>query len=76
MDLEGDLLLYKNVQLYAKYIVEGYLIGLHKSPYHGFSVEFAEHRLYQTGDNLKHIDWRVFGRTDRLYTKNMKKKST
>ncbi|MCB0701000.1 MAG: DUF58 domain-containing protein [Chitinophagales bacterium] len=59
----------ENLELIAQQVVEGYIIGLHKSPFHGFSVEFAEHRLYNTGDNLKHIDWRVFGRTDKLFVK-------
>ncbi len=59
----------ENVQLLAKQAVEGFIIGLHKSPYHGFSVEFAEHRLYNQGDNLKHIDWKVYGRSDKLFIK-------
>jgi uncharacterized protein (DUF58 family) len=59
----------ENLELLAKQVVEGFIIGLHKSPFHGFSVEFAEHRLYNSGDNLKHIDWKVFGRTDRLFIK-------
>jgi uncharacterized protein (DUF58 family) len=49
--------------------VEGFITGLHKSPYHGFSVEFSEHRLYNEGESTRHIDWKVFSRTDRLYTK-------
>ncbi len=49
--------------------MEGFITGLHKSPYHGFSVEFAEHRLYNEGQSTRHIDWKVFARTDRLYTK-------
>lgn len=59
----------ENIELLARQVVEGFIIGLHKSPFHGFSVEFAEHRLYNTGDNLKHIDWKVFGRTDKLFVK-------
>ncbi|MBL7773562.1 MAG: DUF58 domain-containing protein [Chitinophagaceae bacterium] len=59
----------ENLELLARQVVEGFIIGLHKSPFHGFSVEFAEHRLYNSGDNLKHIDWKVFGRTDRLFVK-------
>ncbi len=58
-----------NLDLLAKQLVEGFITGLHKSPYHGFSVEFAEHRLYNTGESTKNIDWKVFARTDRLYTK-------
>lgn len=61
--------LVENLELLAKQVVEGFIIGLHKSPFHGFSVEFAEHRLYNSGDPIRHIDWRVFGRTDRLYVK-------
>lgn len=59
----------ENLELIAKQVVEGFIIGLHKSPFHGFSVEFAEHRLYNNGDPLRHIDWRVFGRTDKLFVK-------
>jgi len=57
------------IELKAKLIVEGFLIGLHKSPYHGFSVEFAEHRQYTFGDEIRHIDWKVFARTDKYYIK-------
>jgi uncharacterized protein (DUF58 family) len=57
------------LDLKARHIVEGFVSGMHKSPYHGFSVEFAEHREYSPGDDLKHLDWKVFGRTDRLYVK-------
>lgn len=59
----------ENIEFLAKQVVEGFIIGLHKSPFHGFSVEFAEHRLYNTGDNLKHIDWKVYGRSDKLFIK-------
>lgn len=58
-----------NIEFLAKQMVEGFITGLHKSPYHGFSVEFAEHRLYNTGESTRHIDWKAFGKTDRLYTK-------
>lgn len=58
-----------NIELLARQMVEGFITGLHKSPYHGFSVEFAEHRLYNTGESTRHIDWKVFAKTDRLYTK-------
>ena len=60
---------YGNVEFLAKQMVEGLITGLHKSPFHGFSVEFAEHRLYNTGESTRHIDWKVFAKTDRLYTK-------
>jgi uncharacterized protein (DUF58 family) len=58
-----------NLELLAKQVVEGFVTGLHKSPFHGFSVEFAEHRLYNSGESTKHIDWKLFGRTDKLFTK-------
>ena len=58
-----------NISLRARLVVEGYLTGLHKSPYHGFSVEFAEHRAYGPGDELKHLDWKLYGKTDRYYIK-------
>lgn len=58
-----------NLEFLAKQVVEGFIVGLHKSPFHGFSVEFSEHRLYNPGESTRHIDWKLFGRTDRLYTK-------
>ena len=60
---------YGNLEFLAKQLVEGFITGLHKSPYHGFSVEFAEHRLYNFGESTRHIDWKVFARTDKLFTK-------
>src|SRR3954471_521646 len=57
------------LRLRAKHIVEGYVSGLHRSPYHGFSIEFAEHREYAPGDDLRYVDWKVFGRTDKFYLK-------
>ena len=57
------------LSLLAKQVVEGFIIGLHKSPYHGFSVEFAEHRLYNQGDSMKNVDWKVFARTEKMFTK-------
>lgn len=57
------------LDLIARSVVEGFVTGLHKSPFHGFSVEFAEHREYVAGDDLKHLDWKVFGRSDRYYIK-------
>ncbi len=57
------------IDLLAKQMVEGFITGLHKSPYHGFSVEFAEHRLYNAGESTRDIDWKVFARTDKLFTK-------
>lgn len=58
-----------NLELKARFVVEGFIAGLHKSPFHGFSVEFAEHREYMPGDDLKFLDWKVLGRTDRYYIK-------
>ena len=60
---------YGNIEFLAKQMVEGFITGLHKSPFHGFSVEFAEHRLYNTGESTRHIDWKVYAKTDRVYTK-------
>ncbi|MDI9864048.1 DUF58 domain-containing protein [Flectobacillus sp. DC10W] len=60
---------YGNIEFLAKQMVEGFITGLHKSPFHGFSVEFAEHRLYNTGESTRHIDWKVYAKTDRIYTK-------
>jgi uncharacterized protein (DUF58 family) len=57
------------LELKARLIVEGYVSGLHKSPYHGFSIEFAEHREYVAGDDLRYVDWKVFGKSDRFYLK-------
>lgn len=58
-----------NLELLAKQVVEGFIIGLHKSPFHGFSVEFAEHRIYNPGEATRNIDWKVFARTDKMFTK-------
>lgn len=58
-----------NLELLARQVVEGFIIGLHKSPFHGFSVEFAEHRIYNQGEPTRNIDWKVFARTDKMYTK-------
>ena len=65
----------ENLELLARQVVEGFIIGLHKSPFHGFSVEFAEHRLYNPGDPLRHIDWRVYGRTDKLFIKRFEEET-
>ncbi len=64
-----DLSPASSLELLARQLVEGFITGLHKSPYHGFSVEFAEHRLYNEGQSTRHLDWKVYARTDRLYTK-------
>src|SRR5947207_8305122 len=57
------------LRLRARHIVEGYVAGLHPSPYQGFSIEFAEHREYAPGDDLRYLDWKVFGRSDKVYLK-------
>lgn len=64
-----------NIELLARQVVEGFIIGLHKSPFHGFSVEFAEHRLYNPGENTKNIDWKVYGRTDKMFTKRFEEET-
>lgn len=61
--------LFGSLEFIAKQVVEGFITGLHKSPLHGFSVEFAEHKLYNAGESIKHIDWKLFGRTEKLFTK-------
>ena len=58
-----------SIDFYARQIVDGFISGIHKSPYHGFSVEFAEHRIYNQGESIRHIDWKLYGRTDKLYVK-------
>ena len=58
-----------NLELLAKEVVEGFITGMHKSPFHGFSVEFAEHRLYNNGESTRHIDWKLFAKTEKLYVK-------
>ena len=58
-----------NIELLAKQVVEGFITGLHKSPFHGFSVEFAEHRSYNKGESTRHIDWKLYARTEKLFTK-------
>ena len=60
---------YSKLELIAKQVVEGFITGLHKSPFHGFSVEFAEHRLYNAGESTRHVDWKLYGRTDKLFIK-------
>jgi len=64
-----------NLELLARQVVEGFIIGLHKSPFHGFSVEFAEHRLYNPGESTRDIDWKVFARTDKLFTKKFEEET-
>ncbi len=63
------------LELIARYVVEGFMTGLHKSPYHGFSAEFSEHRQYMEGDSLRYLDWKVYGRTDRMYIKRFEEET-
>ena len=60
---------FQHLELLANQVVEGFISGMHKSPFHGFSAEFAEHKVYNLGESTKHIDWKLFAKTDRLYTK-------
>ncbi len=72
MDLQSELHkapLFQNLELLANQVVEGFISGIHKSPFHGFSAEFSEHKIYNTGESTKHIDWKLFAKTDKLYTK-------
>jgi uncharacterized protein (DUF58 family) len=64
-----------NMELRARLVVEGFITGLHKSPYHGFSVEFIEHRQYMPGDEIKRIDWKAYGKTDRFYIKQFEEET-
>lgn len=66
---------FTHLELIAKQVVEGFITGLHKSPFHGFSVEFAEHRLYNKGESTKHIDWKLYGRTDKLFIKRFEEET-
>lgn len=66
---------FSNLELLAKQVVEGFITGLHKSPFHGFSVEFAEHRLYNTGESIKHIDWKLYGRSEKLFIKRFEEET-
>ena len=65
----GKIAGFENLEFLARQIVEGFIVGLHKSPFHGFSVEFAEHRLYNNGEPIRHIDWKLYGRTGKLFVK-------
>lgn len=65
----------ENLELLAKQVVEGFIIGLHKSPFHGFSVEFAEHRLYNPGESTRHLDWKVYARTGKMFIKRFEEET-
>ncbi len=64
-----------SIEFLAKQVVEGFITGLHKSPFHGFSVEFAEHRLYNPGESIKYIDWKLYGRTDKMFVKRFEEET-
>jgi len=64
-----------SLEFLARQVVEGFIVGLHKSPFHGFSVEFAEHRLYNPGESIKNIDWKLYGRTDKLFAKRFEEET-
>lgn len=66
---------YSSLDLFAKQTVEGFISGMHKSPFHGFSVEFAEHRVYNQGDNTRNIDWKLFAKTDNLFVKRFEEET-
>jgi uncharacterized protein (DUF58 family) len=70
-----DIAQYQHLDLIAQQLVDGFITGLHKSPYHGFSVEFAEHKLYNSGESTRYIDWKVFSRTDKLFTKQFEEET-
>ena len=66
---------FTSLELLASQVVEGFITGLHKSPFHGFSVEFAEHRQYNRGESVRYVDWKLYGRTDRLYVKKFQEET-
>ena len=66
---------YKSLDFFARQVVEGFITGRHRSPFHGFSVEFSDYRQYNTGESTRNIDWRLFGRTDRLYIKQFEEET-
>lgn len=72
---EKDIIEAGNLELLAKHVVEGFITGLHKSPYHGFSVEFAEHRQYNTGEPTKYIDWKLFAKSNKLFVKKFEEET-
>lgn len=66
---------YKSLEFFARQVMEGFITGLHKSPFHGFSVEFSEHRLYNPGESTRNIDWKLYGRTDKLFVKRFEEET-
>ena len=76
MDIDSSSINFlENLDFFAKNIVEGFITGLHKSPFHGFSVEFAEHRIHNPGDSIKHVDWKLYARTDKMFTKRFEEET-
>lgn len=73
--LQQDFRQFDQLDLLAKQVVEGFIIGLHKSPYHGFSVEFAEHRIYNQGDSVKNVDWKAYAKTGKMYSKRFEEET-
>jgi uncharacterized protein (DUF58 family) len=70
-----ELAKFGNLEFVAKQVVEGFITGLHRSPFHGFSVEFAEHRIYNTGESTRHIDWKLYAKTDKLFIKRFEEET-
>ncbi|MFH2143139.1 MAG: DUF58 domain-containing protein [Bacteroidota bacterium] len=70
-----ELQQFTNLDFVAKQVVEGFITGMHRSPFHGFSVEFAEHRAYNTGESIRHIDWKLYGRTEKLFVKRFEEET-
>ena len=70
-----EFLQFNNLELIANQLVEGFITGLHKSPFHGFSVEFAEYRPYNTGESTKNIDWKLYGKTDKFFVKEFEEET-
>ena len=66
---------FTNLELLAKQVVEGFISGMHKSPFHGFSAEFAEHKVYNSGESTKHIDWKLYAKTDKLIHQTLRRRN-
>lgn len=75
LNTNQDIRQLANLELLARQVVEGFITGLHQSPFHGFSVEFAEHRLYNNGESVKNIDWKLFAKTDKLFVKQFEEET-
>ena len=70
-----EVRIYSHLELFARQVVEGFITGMHKSPFHGFSVEFAEHRQYNTGESTRHLDWKLYAKTDKLFVKRFEEET-